>query len=86
MAIPKDAACSHVEPRSAFLGDARQLLLDERGIDRQRLARPLLGLEADLFEQFLHHRLKPPRTDILEGFVDLRGDPGKRVDAVVGER
>ena len=52
----------------------------------KRLAAAVLGLEADVLEQFLHHRLQPPRADILDRFVHLGGDAGERLDAVVGER
>ena len=62
-----------------------ELLLDEGGIDDQRLAAAVLGLEADVLEQLLHHRLQPPRADILDRFVHLGGDAGERLDAVVGE-
>ena len=49
--------------------------VDESRIDDQRLAPAVLGAEADVLEQFLHHRLQPSRADILERFVDLGGDP-----------
>ena len=62
-----------------------ELLLDEGRVDDQRLAAAVLGGEADVLEQFLHHRLQPPRADILERFVHLGGDPRQRGDAVVGE-
>ena len=59
--------------------------LDERRVDRQRLAAAVFGFEADGLEQFLHHRLQSSRTDILERLIDLGGDAGERADAVVGE-
>ena len=62
-----------------------ELLLDEGRVDDERLAAAVLGVEADVLEQFLHHRLQPPRADILDRFVDLGGDAGERLDAVVGE-
>ena len=51
----------------------------------KRLAAAVLGVEAHVLEQFLHHRLQPPRADILDRLVDLGGDPRERLDAVVGE-
>ena len=51
----------------------------------KRLAAAVLGVEADVLEQFLHHRLQPPGADILDRLVDLGGDAGERLDAVVGE-
>ena len=62
-----------------------ELLLDEGGVDDERLAAAVLGVEADVLEQLLHHRLEPPGADILDRFVDLGGDAGERLDAVVGE-
>ena len=50
-----------------------------------RLALALLGLEADVLEQFLEHGLQPPGADILDLAVHLGGDPGERADAVLGE-
>ena len=48
-------------------------------------AAALLGLEADVLEQFLEHRLQPARADILDLGVHLGGDAGERPDAVFGE-
>ena len=62
-----------------------QLPLDEGRIDDERLAAAVLGLEADVLEQLLHHRLQPPGADILDRLVHLGGDAGERLDAVVGE-
>src|SRR5690348_1635125 len=78
-------ASQHVAAEIGVLGDSAELLLDEGGVDDQGLAAPVLGLEAHLLEQFLHHRLEPPRADILDRFIDLGGDAGERLDPVVGE-
>src|SRR3712207_9542448 len=32
-----------------------------------------------------HHRLQPPRADILDAFIDLGCDAGERADAIVCE-
>ena len=80
----KDAS-EHVAAEVGVPGDARQLLLDESRIDDERLAAAVFRVEAHVLEQFLHHRLQPPRADVLERFVDLGGDAGERRDAVVGE-
>ena len=54
-------------------------------VDDQRLAAAILGLEADVLEQLLHHRLEPAGADILDRLVHLCRDSGERLDAVVGE-
>src|SRR6476660_3783700 len=61
----------HVAAEVGVLRDARQLLFDERRVDHESLAAPILGVEADVLEQFLHHRLQPARADILYRLVDL---------------
>jgi hypothetical protein len=49
------------------------------------LAAPVLGFEADVLEQLLHHRLQAAGADILDLAVHLGGDAGDGADAVVGE-
>src|SRR6476646_5425232 len=43
----------HVAAEVGVLGDARQLLFDERGVDHESLAAAALGVEADVLEQLL---------------------------------
>ena len=45
-----------------------------------RLAALVGGVEGDLVEHPLHHRLQPARADVLDGGVHLRGDVGQRID------
>src|SRR5690349_15816590 len=75
----------NVPAQIGVLRDARELLADELGVDGERLPATIFGLEADILEQLFHHRLQAARADILDGFVDLGGDAGECLDAVVGE-
>ena len=58
---------------------------DIGGVDGDGLGVALVGLEADVVEHSLHHRLQPPGADILDARIDLDGDVGDRVDRVLGE-
>ena len=75
----------YIAAEVGVFGDPAELSLDEGGVDDERVAPALLGLETDVLEQLLHHRLEPARADILDRFVDLGGDAGERLDAVLGE-
>ena len=61
------------------------MLLHVGGIDPDGLAGAVGGGEGNLVEHPLHHRLQPPRADILDRGIDRDRDIGERVDAVGGE-
>ena len=63
-----------------------QLAIHIRPVDHHARPAAILGIVADLFEQLLHHRLQPPRADILDLGVHLRGNPRDREDGGAGQR
>ena len=79
------------EPLKDILAEVRVLRQSGKpvanigGVDCHGFARAVLGLEAELLKQLFHHRLEPAGADVLEGFVDLRGDPGDLADRVGGD-
>ena len=75
----------HVFGQIGVAGDVGELGLDIGGVDDDRVAPALLGLEADVLEQLLQHGREPAGADILDLAVHLGGDPGDRADAVLGE-
>src|SRR5574340_1685550 len=66
-------------------GDAGELRLDERGVDRNRLAGATCRVVRDVLEESLHHRVQPSCADVLLALVHRKGDLGEAPDAVLGE-
>ena len=67
------------------LGQIADMLLHVGSIDLDRLAGAVRGRERDLVEHALHHRLQPPRADILHARIHRHRHVGNGVDGVFGE-
>ena len=67
------------------LGEVADVLLHVIGIDLDGLAMTVRRGERNLVEHALHHRLQPPRTDILHRRIDGDRDVRQRVDGIVGD-
>jgi len=61
------------------------VLLHVIGIDLDGLAMTVRRGKGNLVQYPLHHRLQPPRADILHRRIDRDGDVSQRVDGAVGD-
>src|SRR6186713_1381115 len=63
-------------------GDVLEPRVDVGGVDVDRFARVPGRIERELVEQPFHHRVQPPRADVLLPLVDGEGDLGEPPDRV----
>src|SRR5688572_21064703 len=82
---PSPRILQHVPAEIRVLREPGEPLADVSRIDRHGLALAVFGLEAQVLEQLLHHRLQPAGADVLDALVDLRGDLGDLADRVGGD-
>src|SRR6266481_1688919 len=69
-----------------ILEDGGQVSAHVVGVDCDFLAAHLRRGEGDLLEQLLHHRVEPPRPDVLGALVHRGGDLRHLLDGVLPER
>src|SRR5260370_10545248 len=56
--------------------DVGEPLSDVLRVDRELLARQVRGVERDIFQELLHHRVQAPRADVLRALVHAHGNLG----------
>src|SRR6267378_3649314 len=56
--------------------DVGETLPDVLRVDRELLARQVRGVERDIFQELLHHRVQAPRADVLRALVHTHGNLG----------
>src|SRR5205085_8747949 len=68
------------------LHDVGQHLRDVPLIDHDDLLNQVGTLEGNLVEQFFHHGMQPPCSDVFGAVVDLGGEVGDAIDGAGSER
>ena len=79
------ADLQHVAGEILALGEHLEAAVDVSRIDHQLVKPDLAGIERNLLEQLLHHRVQTSRTDVLCFLVHLEGDFGQSTDAILDE-